>query len=403
MNAFSTAPGASPHAPQTLPEPDAPARAISDALTKRIRARIAASPEGRIGFDDFMRMALYEPELGYYAGDAHKFGRYDHDGSDFITAPELSPLFAQACAQQVAEVLRQSAPALLEFGAGSGRLAADLLNALGDACASYAIVELSASLRARQRALIEREAPAHAHKVQWLDALPARFDGGVIGNEVLDAMPVRLIERVDGAWVERCVAEADGRFVWTRRTLDAAALAALAECIPEAHALPNGYVTEWPVEAAAFAATVARMLGRGGALFIDYGFPAAEFYHPHRAAGTLMCHVRHRAHDDPFWHPGLQDITAHVDFSSIAHAAVDAGAEFAGYTTQARFLMNCGIVELLGQAGAPGSLPYAQATSAMLKLLAESEMGELFKVIGFARGLDTPWLGFARGDKGHTL
>ena len=154
MNAFSTAPGASPHAPQTLPEPDAPARAISDALTKRIRARIAASPEGRIGFDDFMRMALYEPELGYYAGDAHKFGRYDHDGSDFITAPELSPLFAQACAQQVAEVLRQSAPALLEFGAGSGRLAADLLNALGDACASYAIVELSASLRARQRALI---------------------------------------------------------------------------------------------------------------------------------------------------------------------------------------------------------------------------------------------------------
>lgn len=398
----TTSAAVNPHAHQSLPEPDAPARELSAALAERIRMRIAAAG-GSIGFDDFMRMALYEPELGYYAGEAHKFGQYAHDGSDFVTAPELSPLFGQACAHQIAEVLRQSAPAVLEFGAGSGRLAVDLLNALGDECQSYAIVELSASLRARQRALVEREAPAHAHKLRWLDALPARFDGCVIGNEVLDAMPVRLIERAESTWVERCVAQADGQFAWTRRAFDAAALAALAERIPDADALPDGYATEWPVEAAAFAATVAHMLGRGGALFVDYGFPAAEFYHPHREAGSLMCHVRHRAHDDPFWYPGLQDITAHVDFSSVAHAAVDAGADLAGYTTQARFLMNCGIVESLAQTGAPGSLPYAQATSAMLKLLAESEMGELFKVIGFVRGLDAPWLGFARGDKGHTL
>jgi len=401
MNASPNAPlSARPH--PSLPEPDAAGRALSAALSDRLRARIAAAG-GLIGFDDFMRMALYEPELGYYAGEAHKFGQYAHDGSDFVTAPELSPLFGQACARQVAEVLRQSAPAVLEFGAGSGRWAVDLLNALGDECQSYAIVELSASLRARQRALIERDAPAHAHKLRWLDTLPDRFAGCVIGNEVLDAMPVKLIERADGRWCERGVTEADGHFAWTRRALDGAALAMLAERIPDADALPDGYVTEWPIEAAAFAATVARMLERGGALFIDYGFPADEFYHPHRTAGTLMCHVRHRAHDDPFWYPGLQDITAHVDFSSVAHAAVDAGADLAGYTTQARFLMNCGIVESLAQTGTPGSLPYAQATSAMLKLLAESEMGELFKVIGFARGLEAPWLGFARGDKGHTL
>ncbi len=384
-----------------LPEPDAAAREQSRALLDHIGRHIAAAG-GLIGFDEFMRLALYAPQLGYYAGGAHQFGRSAADGSDFVTAPELSPLFGRALAHQVAQICAASAPAVMEFGAGSGRLAVDLLNALDEACASYAIVELSANLRESQRALIARDAGAHLHKVQWLDALPDRFSGCIVGNEVLDAMPVRLIERADD-WIERCVGWQDGGPIWGQRALDASALAVAHARIPEPTALPRGYRTELPLDAVAFAATIAGLLERGGALFIDYGFPAAEFYHPQRAAGSLMCHTRHRAHDDPFWHPGLQDITAHVDFSAIAHAGVDAGAVLAGYTTQARFLMNCGIVDLLAGIDAPGTLPYAQATSAMLKLLAESEMGELFKVIAFARGLDLPWLGFARGDKGHTL
>lgn len=386
---------------QPLPQPDAPSLARSQALVARIVQRIDAAG-GAIGFDEFMRMALYEPGLGYYASDTQKFGRTAEDGSDFITAPELTPLFGQALATQIAEVCAQSAPRVLEFGAGSGRLAADLLNALGDACTEYAIVELSGDLRARQRERIARDAAMHAHKVRWLDALPERFDGCVIGNEVLDAMPVRVVERAD-RWVERTVTWRDARFAWMQRALDPAAQAMLDATTAEYGERPHGYITELAQEAAAFTATVARMLGTGAAIFIDYGFPAAEFHHPQRSAGTLICHLRHRAHDDPFWHPGLQDITAHVDFSAIAHAAIDAGAELAGYATQARFLMNCGIVELLGAIGAPGSLPYAQATSAMLKLLTESEMGELFKVIAFARGLREPLSGFARGDKGHTL
>lgn len=389
-----------------LPAPDAQALALAQALTQRIAERIRAAG-GVIGFDAYMRLALYEPGLGYYAGGAHKFGRFAADGSDFVTAPELTPLFGAALARQVEEVCAQSAPAVLEFGAGSGRLAADLLGALGDACAEYAIVELSGSLRERQRARIARDAAAHLHKVRWLDALPERFRGCVIGNEVLDAMPVRLVERTathaPQPWAERCVGLDGERLCWITRPADARLLDAIARAIPAANALPAGYLTELREEDPAFAATIARLLERGAALFLDYGFPAAELYHPQRIRGTLMCHVRHRAHDDALWHPGLQDITAHVDFSAVARAAIEAGAELAGYTTQARLLMNCGILELLAATGAPGTLPYARATGAMLRLLSESEMGELFKAIAFTRGIAAPLSGFVCGDRAGEL
>ena len=390
-----------------LPSPDAQGLEISHALSQRIRERIDAAG-GFIGFDTYMHLALYEPGLGYYAGGAHKFGRFAEDGSDFITAPELSPLFGQALAVQINEVCRVSAPQVMEFGAGSGRLAADLLNALGADCAQYTIVELSAELRARQQARIERDAPAHLAKVRWLDALPERFSGCIIGNEVLDAMPVRLIER-EAAWLECGVthgasASASGledSFEFARRPVDAATLARIESQFPPD--MPPGYLTELHEQDPAFVATVIGMLEQGAAIFIDYGFPARELYHPQRTRGSLMCHVRHRAHDDPFWHPGLQDITAHVNFSAIAHAGVDAGAELAGYATQARFLMNCGLMELLAQTGAPGSVPYVQATSAALKLLSEAEMGELFKVIALTRGIDPMLIGFARGDRSREL
>ena len=393
-------------APTSLPPPEGDERAASEALVASIAQAIRAAG-GSLPFDDYMRRALYTPGLGYYTGGAHKFGRWASDGSDFVTAPELSPLFARALATQLAQILAAAAPAIMEFGAGTGRLAADLLNALGPACTDYAIVEVSAVLRARQRDTLAAVAPDHAHKVRWLEALPDRFSGAVLGNEVLDAMPVQRVMRTAQGWDMLGVGLAPDApldtLIGVQRPCTAAELALITEWIPEAATLPLGYQTEMGIEAAAFARTLAQMLERGAVVMVDYGFPADEFYHAERRGGTLMCHRRHRAHDDPLWWPGCQDITAHVDFSSIALAWVQAGATLAGYTTQGRFLLNCGLLDQLSLQGEPGSLAYAQATAALLPLLNESEMGELFKVIACTRGLDEPLLGFAQGDRTRML
>ncbi|WP_233865087.1 class I SAM-dependent methyltransferase [Paraburkholderia adhaesiva] len=395
------------HEPDSLPVPEPIALAQSDALAATIRAEIAAA-DGWLPFERYMERALYAPGLGYYTGGARKFGILADDGSDFVTAPEMSPLFASTLARAVAEALAASSTrALMEFGAGTGKLAAGILlalDALGVEVDSYAIVDLSGELRVRQRVTIESLAPHLASRVTWLDALPEQFEGVVIGNEVLDAMPVGLFARKDAVWHERGVAvNADGAFVFSDRPAMSGRDANWPDGVLAGIEGSEDYVAETHEAALAFTRTVCTMLVRGAAFFIDYGFPRHEFYHPQRVQGTLMCHYRHRAHDDPFLYPGLQDITAHVEFTGIAQAGVEAGADLLGYTSQARFLMNAGITEVLSELDPGDVVRFLPAANAVQKLVSESEMGELFKVIAFSRGIDGTLTAFARGDRSHTL
>jgi SAM-dependent MidA family methyltransferase len=332
-----------------------------------------------------MAMALYAPGLGYYANNSRKFGLMPSSGSDFVTAPEMSPLFGRALARQVEQALQATGTdEIWEFGAGSGALALQLLGALGDSVRRYTIVDLSGTLRQRQRERLH----AHAGKLEWADALPDRMQGVIVGNEVLDAMPVQLLHFDGSAWLERGVVLHGQALAWGDRPTT---LSAPFENPPAA-----GTVTEVHPQAEAFIATLAERLSRGAAFFIDYGFPQAEYYHPQRTGGTLMCHRAHRVDADPLTELGLKDITAHVNFSGIALAGQDGGLEVLGYTSQARFLLNCGMAELLNGAD-PRTMVPAQ------KLLMEHEMGELFKVIGFAKGGGFDALGFSSGDRSHTL
>jgi len=355
-----------------------------DSLSALLRQRIEAAG-GWWPFDRFMAAALYEPGLGYYARDSRQFGLMPGSGSDFVTAPELSPLFGAALARQVAQALAAArAHEVYEFGAGSGALAEQLLRALGPGV-RYHIIDLSGTLRERQA---ERLAP-FAGRVQWLDALPDSITGVVVGNEVLDAMPVQLLHWNGDEWRERGVALSADAFAWQDRPT------ALRPPVDAGFAADS--VTEIHHQAEAFIRTLAERLERGAAIFIDYGFPDREYYHPQRSGGTLMCHRGHRADTDPLRDVGLKDITAHVDFSGIALAGQEAGLAVLGYTSQARFLMNCGLLDLLRGAD-------IRTTAHAQKLLTEHEMGELFKVIAFARGLpDFEPLGFAAGDRIHML
>ncbi|MBL8286772.1 MAG: SAM-dependent methyltransferase [Rubrivivax sp.] len=392
---------------------DAGAAELSALLQERVRKAIAEAG-GWLPFDHYMAMALYEPGLGYYArGGAGIFGTLPGAagaGSDFVTAPELSPLFGAALARQVAQVLRLGGlDEIVEFGAGSGALAAQLLDAMhaaGVPVRRYAIVELAGALRQRQRQRLAR----FGAQVQWLDAWPRDpIEAVVVGNEVLDAMPVKLLHFDGQGWFERGVAVAAEAHADADAGEGAAAPAAGRGFVfadrPSAlrpplaeRALP-GAVLEVHPQAEAFVATLAGKLARGAAFFIDYGFPEAEYYHAQRHQGTLMCHRAHRSDTDPLSDTGGKDITAHVDFTAIALAAQEAGAEVAGYTSQARFLVNCGLLALLQGAD-------VRTVAAAQKLVAEHEMGELFKVLAFTRGLALPaagLLGFREGDRTHTL
>jgi len=406
------------HKPDSLPVPDAAALAHSETLLAQVCTEIRANG-GWLPFDTYMERALYTPGLGYYSGGAAKFGWRADDGSDFITAPELTPLFARTLARVVGEALQASQTRqVMEFGAGTGKLAAGILtglDALGIPCERYTIVELSGELRERQRATLAAAGGGDGSllgRVEWLDALPEHFDGVMLGNEVLDAMPVKLYRRSGGVWHERGVAlDADSdpeggvRLAWADRLLETSgpdADATLAELLAQVEG-DEEYLTETSPAAAAFTATLARMLGRGALLLIDYGFPRHEYLHPQRTGGTLMCHYRHRAHGDPFLYPGLQDITAHVDFTAVAEAGLQGGAELLGYTSQARFLINSGITEALSVLDPAQIKTFMPAANAVQKLLSEAEMGELFKVVGFARGIDGTLAGFERGDRSHTL
>jgi SAM-dependent MidA family methyltransferase len=380
----------------SLPAPDSDALAASHALQQQIADEIAQ--HGAIPFSRFMDLALYAPGLGYYSGGAAKLGQ---DG-DFTTAPEITTLFGAAVARAAAAIIAQSAPNILEFGAGTGKLAHDVLNALdaaGVPLASYTIIELSGELRARQQQML-KDFP----QVRWLDAFPPSFSGVVLGNEVLDAMPVELVSKGSHGWRRQMVTVEDGAFAFTDEEPDAALLEHIAGQVPDADTLPGGYLTEVHPVGTAFMATLAQMLagGKGAAILFDYGFPAHEYYVDQRSEGTLMCHYRHHAHPDPFYLPGLQDITAHVDFTAMALAAQDAGLEVLAYMNQASFLLAAGIGELLMQLDPLDPRRYLPQARAMQKLVSPAEMGELFKVlvVGKDVALDPA---IVRADRSHRL
>ena len=344
-----------------------------------------------------MELALHAPGLGYYSAGARKFGI----AGDFVTAPELGSLFARTLARQAAQILHEGVASIVELGAGSGRLARDLLTQLATLeCLPqrYVILETSADLRECQRSLLQRELPRLAPRISWLDALPASLDALVIGNEVLDAMPVHVVKTRANGIDELGVTVNGGKFEWSAKPATGAVLTAatalnLAPC----------YATEIHLAACALVRSLAASLIRGAALLIDYGFPAREYYHPQRTTGTLMCHYRHHAHADPLCLTGLQDITAHVDFSAIAHTAAAAGLEVLGYTNQAQFLINCGITDVLAATPAHHTSTYLPLAAQAQKLTSAAEMGELFKVIALGKNFRAPLLGFARGNKRHTL
>jgi SAM-dependent MidA family methyltransferase len=374
----------------------------SPILTSPLQVRIVKAIDeagGWLGFDQFMALALYAPGLGYYANNSRKFGLMPAGvrggGSDFVTAPELSPRFGQTLARQVAHALQASGTAeVWEFGAGSGALAQQLLGTLGPLVKRYTIVDLSGSLRQRQR---DRLA-AYGDKVRWATELPPQMRGVVLGNEVLDAMPVKLLARLNGVWHERGVVVHEGRFSYADQ---------LTGLRPPLN--PQGehdYLTEIHPQAEGFVRTLADRLETGAVLLLDYGFPEHEYYHPQRGMGTLMCHRAHLADADALADVGEKDITAHVNFTGIALAGQEAGLQVAGYTSQGRFLLNCGLLD-----GMDEMQSATLAERGMLqKLVNEHEMGELFKVIAFAtkevmNADGSPWapMGFSAGDRTHTL
>ncbi|MDD2684960.1 MAG: class I SAM-dependent methyltransferase [Gallionella sp.] len=419
----------------TLPTPSPDAIAHSEQLRNLIHAEINKH-DGWLSFTRFMELALYAPGFGYYTAGAHKFG----ESGDFTTAPELSALFGRTLARQAIEVMQQSEPHILELGAGSGKLALDILSELerlNHLPQRYNILEVSADLRERQRALLRERVPHLADRVHWLDTLPEKFSGFIVANEVLDALPVHLVHWRDSAITERGVAlnpdcslnsspsrpplirggadrvlpvkeggsnefseiSSANDFVWKDHSISDAALLQSAQQI----GVPDGYVSEICLAARGLIQSLAQCLEQGAMLFIDYGFGAREYYHPQRNTGTLMCHYRHHAHDDPFYWPGLQDITAHVNFTDIAECGIDAGLELQGYTTQAFFLINSGITTLVANTSPENLREYLPLSAQLQKLTSPAEMGELFKVIAFGKKMATPLSGFAMGDLTRTL
>lgn len=381
-----------------LPLPAAEALAHSAQLGDLICAEIDRAG-GSLPFVRFMELALYAPGLGYYRAGTHKFG----PSGDFVTAPELSPLFARCLARQCAEVLAETGGGILELGAGSGIMAADLLqelvrlDALPD---SYWILELSGELRARQQATLAARVPQLLERVRWLDGLPTDFTGIMVGNEVLDALPVtRFVITAQGP--RPLHVRWDGQaFVLGAGAADPALTAAVAALETELGApLPSGYTSEINQHLPAWIAALAEALAQGVLLLIDYGYPRREYYHPQRTDGTLICHYRQRAHNDPLLWPGLQDITANVDFTAVAEAALAAGLDVTGYTSQAYFLFGCGLETLLAASDPSDTLRHLALAQQVKRLTLPGEMGERFKAIALSKQVDGPLCGFSLYDE----
>ena len=379
-----------------LPSPDDDAREHSARVFRHIRERIA-SEGGWIPFAVFMDLALHAPGLGYYAAGAQKFGA----PGDFVTAPEMTPLFGRCVARQVAQVLELTGGDIVELGAGSGALAVDMLDELerlDRVPKRYRILEPSPDLAQRQQHKVRQSISSLAGRVEWIETLPDKFSGVIIANEVLDALPVHLVAWREDGLFERGVTFRDDSLAWEEREAGESLAVAVNEI-----AVSAPYLSEISPGVNALVAGLAERIRRGAVFLIDYGFGRSEYYHPQRSGGTLMCHYRHRAHVDPFFLPGLQDITAHVDFTAVATAGVEAGCSLAGYTTQAQFLLNSGITDLLAQTPVERSAEYLPQAAAVQKLVSPAEMGELFKVLALSRGIDAPLLGFAEGDRVERL
>ncbi|MBC7756930.1 MAG: SAM-dependent methyltransferase [Bdellovibrio sp.] len=381
----------------SLPIPSPQQQALSQQLADLIQQKIKEN-NGWISFADFMHMALYTPSFGYYSGGATKFGL----AGDFVTAPEISPLFAQTLANQAAQILAIDDAHILELGAGTGKLAADLLlqlQALNTLPAQYFILEVSDHLRQIQHETLQKKLPQVLFKrVVWLEKLPVNFVGLIIGNEVLDAIPAHLIVNTEAGLCERGVSF-EQTFIWQNKPLQKGNL----HDEVSTYSLPSDYLTEACPAAIGLINSLADCLKQGVILMLDYGFGAAEYYHPQRNQGTLMCHYQHYAHSNPLINIGLQDITAHVNFTAIADAGVAQGLSLAGYCNQASFLINCGMLDILGQTSPSNMAVYAPLAAAAQKLISPAEMGELFKVIAFSKNFDEDLVGFKNGDKAHTL
>jgi SAM-dependent MidA family methyltransferase len=373
-----------------LPPPSPEAGTHSQRVAERIAEEIVTAGDW-IPFSRYMELALYAPGLGYYSAGSRKFGAE----GDFVTSPEISPMFAKCLALQARGVLAQVGGDVFELGPGSGALAADLfgeLKAMGVPPDRYVLLEVSPDLKQRQHELIASRHPDDLDRFVWIDALPASMRGFVVANEVLDVVPFALVRRDRGEIYERGVGLSEAGFAWEDQRLPDGELRRRANAV-----FPPGdyeYLTEVGLAAEGLVRTISAALEAGVALFIDYGFPQREFYHPQRSMGTLRCHYRHRFHGDPFFLPGLQDITAHVDFTAMGAAAESAGCEVLGFTTQAYFLISCGLAVLVSGGDPNMTLSRLKATSAVHRLISPSEMGELFKVLAFGRGINGPLLGF---------
>lgn len=382
---------------KNLPLPNEEAQKSSLQLQQQIAQTITKN-DNWMSFHDYMQMTLFTPNLGYYTGGSHKIGQ----AGDFVTAPSMSPLFGLTLAKQIEPLLAQTAGNVYEFGAGTGELAVSLLAGISvNALKNYYIIDVSPELKQRQLELIRTKQPQHVDKVVFLECLPEEIDGIIIGNEVLDAMPCEVIRWQDDGIKQMGVAIENNQFVWQERTLQDGLL------LQEAMRLNPGkfpYTSELHLNQASFIATLAQKLTRGAIIMIDYGFDEGQYYHPQRSMGTLIGHYRHHVVDDPFFWPGLMDLTCHVNFTAIAQAAVDNGLDLIGYTSQANFLFGLGITEVLQQAHPDvNSKDYLQAASEMQKLVAPHEMGELFKVIAMGKDIDVDWQGFALSDWCHKL
>ncbi len=380
---------------QQLPEPDKASLAHSHKVTAAI-SQCIKDAGGWISFGDFMQQALYAPGLGYYVAGATKLGA---DG-DFVTAPEISPLFSQSLAQAIEPTLKAlNQPRILEFGAGTGIMAADILMHLATLDAlpeGYDILEISPELKQRQQQTLKAKVPEFFSRIAWLDQLPDKgFEGIVLANEVLDAMPVERFTLEKETLKQLGVIEKDDAFHWQGKDPESKRLfqkvqhmvASLATPLPEQYCSEmNLYVDPW-------LQSISDFMQAGLLLCVDYGFPRGEYYHPQRNQGTIMCHFRQHAHPDPLILPGIQDITAHVDFTEVAEGAIASGFSLAGYATQAHYLMNAGITELLSQQNQDFN-----ASQQAKRLLMPGEMGELFKVMALTKGLEGPILGFQQHD-----
>lgn len=381
-----------------FPTPDTIAITHSQHFLQHIQQHFA--PKQSITFEEWMNEVLYNPYGGYYTGNLTKLSgdnTASHLQGDFTTAPELSSWYGRTLTQQIQQILDASrSKQILEFGAGSGKLALSILEQMNDPHIQYFILELSAELKQRQLNTLKD----YAKQVIWLDSLPNEFSGCMLANEVLDAMPVKLIQwNTDGLLEEVYVS-------WKNKTLAYEyypASSALSHIMQQRMPVLPGYRTEINLRAEAWIRELGKCLSCGGILLVDYGFPRHEYYHPQRLHGTLMCHLQHHAHDQPLLYPGLQDITAHIDFTAIADAAIEGKLEVLGYTSQGRFLINCGLLNLLHQLDPSDVQQYTRQIGPIQKLISEAEMGELFKVMLLGKGLDIDPLGFTTGDRRHTL